>query len=306
MAAELITPIDEFGIPLPIRPTEVLPNDDPEVANWHHAWHRASAPELNTVGGLALRNSRLQLVKTTDHNFGNRQKGKLTYHDFYIGPKLTDDIHEQFNMCVLSCGGYITREAIDLSGDAPVRVEMTAEEIERFKMVGEPRPADTSDLDKMRRKAEKAYAKQIYPAITLQEFSDDFVESYIKQRYVWAGYAFRHMVYRYEPIKEFFKEYALEQDLSHIKESTIEEFLTTSNPATKRFLGHLLLAKTLDVATDGVRKSFTEVRQEGRMHPSTPPDPARLVRDKLGKTTDRDIVASQLEERLKARYDMAA
>lgn len=125
MAAERITPVDELtGLPLSIVPTrKKVPSRNPNVADWHHHFHPKEDPRLKTVGGLALRNSRLQLVFRTFHN-----EGPHRYHRFFDGPPIPQDEATQFGMCVLACAGYIPENGIDLRGDVPVVKRLTEEQ----------------------------------------------------------------------------------------------------------------------------------------------------------------------------------
>lgn len=127
MAAELITPRDpEFGLPLPIAPSEdgPLPHEALE-ANWHHHWHPESHPVLQNLGGLALRHSRVQLVDPAYHNMGTR-----AYHRYYAGPVIPESPEEQFREVVLACAGLIPAKGLDMSGDEPREVWLSPRQVE--------------------------------------------------------------------------------------------------------------------------------------------------------------------------------
>lgn len=115
--AERMTPVDDLtGMPLPIIPKlERLPLRHPDIADWHHHFHPRSDPRLKTVGGLALRNSRLQLVAREYHNDGPKR-----YHKFFDGPPIPESEATQFGMCVLACAGYLPESGIDLRSGEPV------------------------------------------------------------------------------------------------------------------------------------------------------------------------------------------
>lgn len=254
MAAELITPMDELsGLPLPIAPgEEYLPADDPSVADWHHEYHPASHPDLKTVGGMALRNSRLQLVDLNYHNHSPK-----SYHRFYEGPEIPTDPHEQFRLCVLACAGYVPEQGIDLSSGEPQIVDLT------------PR--------------QKAQLGQMDP--------DD-------------GLTLREIKYRYDPIRDFFTEYALEQDISHMREDIIDEFVYTGQVDREKFLGHLLIAKAAEAAGELVAEDYHEVRTAGKLHPLMPRQPSTLIKNKLGNAERREQLIPELKGRLMSLYGL--
>lgn len=309
MAAELITPVDEVsGIPLPILPQELLPSDNPAKANWHHPWHASSAPELQTLGGKALRHSRVQLVRTTDHNEGDRTRGKLTYHDFYIGPKLPSDEPTQFNACVLACAGYIPERAIDLRGDEPAEVIMTREQAGLLRLQAQPRSISIAEILRLRRKANDAHAQQEHPTLTRRQHVKTTLENFQAQRAMQAGFGLHHIVYRYEPMRDFFRSYVMSQDLSHLRnnELKVEEFLLTPNQDRKEHLGRWLLAQAVDKTTDTVRNSYTEMWAAERLHPRMPANANLLVLWKLGGREDRTQLVVEYEHELKSSLGLVA
>lgn len=110
MAIELVTPTDEMsGLPLAIAPKcEWLPMHNAQIADEHHGWHRKSAPLLNTLAGLALRNSWLQLIERDLHN-----EGPFRYHKHFSGPSLSIDEVDIFSRITLACAGFIPDHVID-------------------------------------------------------------------------------------------------------------------------------------------------------------------------------------------------
>jgi hypothetical protein len=146
MSAEHPTPTDEItGIPLSVAPpSERLPRDDPNIANWHHLWHPSTARQLQSLSGQALRSSRVQLLPVTDHNIGTE-----TYHHYYIGPPLPDedDMDTQFKFCVLACAGYVPDRVIDLhSRNEPFTRTMTSAERTAFSVSPWPQKVQARDI----------------------------------------------------------------------------------------------------------------------------------------------------------------
>lgn len=252
MAAELVTFTDETGLPLPIAPVEgVQISTRPDKSNWHHHFHPSTDPILEqTLGGRALRNSRVQRVDRNFHNYS-----KKSYHRFFVGPEIPESEDEQFRMVVLACAGYIPNEGVDLQSGEPRRVYLTP--LQRAQLA---RPA-TGD-------------------------------------YKQSTFGYRDLRYSYDSARAFFSSYALTQSLDHIRPALIDEFLHTTQDERKRYLGHLLLAKKVDVAADAINTAYTQARQEGLLHPLMPPKPAVLVQQKLGRAATREGLFPRLTAQL--------
>lgn len=307
MAAELITPTDTLtGIPLPILPQEWLPINDPARANQHHSWHPSTAPELLTPAGLALRHSRVQLVRATDHNMGDKTKGKLTYHDFYVGPKLPIEEAEIFRMCVLACAGYIPDRAIDLRNGSPVDVPMNERQMRILRKPAVPQQVYRSDKNKVRNRAAEAYSKLINPPLGKEDYTRQTVKDFVQRREAQAGFHFRHLTYSYEPLRDFFRKHALDQDLKHIKDLRVEEFLLTKDQDRKMHLGRWLLAQAVEKTTDAMEQTYSELRNAGRLHPQMPAEARLLVLYKLGRREDRTQLVVEAEKTIKARLGLVA
>lgn len=111
MAAEIPTPVCEVtALPLPILPPGPRENGAfsiPKSADKHHAWHSRKDVLALGTGGLALRNSRIQLTNWKLHHLG--------YHEIFTGPPLPQNEGELFRLTVLSAAGVVPRHALDLS-----------------------------------------------------------------------------------------------------------------------------------------------------------------------------------------------
>lgn len=306
MAAELTTPLDRLsGIPLPILPRELLPAEDPEFANWHHPWHPSSAPELQTLGGKALRHSRVQLVRATDHNMGDRKRGKLTYHDFYSGPPIPADEAAQFIAVIAACAGYIPERAIDLSGSEPREVIMTAEQAALLRTPAAPLKLSNQDMLSLRKRAAKAYKKQINPTLTRNQYIAQTVEEVTLREERQRGFNFHHMAYRYEPVRDFLRDYVLRQSLDHLRGNKIDQFLNTSDQEKKARLGTWLLALAAGKAAHDVQPVYRQLKQENRLHPNMPTDARVLLWFKLGNPLQRASLISDFETRLREGINAA-
>ena len=104
--------------------------------------------------------------------------------------------------------------------------------------------------------------------------------------------------HREKVIGSFFIKYALEQDLSHVSASLIDEFLATPNEFRKKEIGNFILNKALDVSLAPVLSMHRTLIGEGMVQPSRTklrPAVSRMIR--RGKLTD---YFEPLEEKLRA------
>lgn len=243
----------ETGLPLPIIPScRFLPADRPNEADWHHLWTRRCHPAYESAGGLALRNSMVQLIDVELHN-----QGKGSYHAHYDWIDVPEGEDEQFGLIIPSVAGFIPELGVDLSTEEPVI-----------------RPFTPSELEFMR-------------------IPDDE-----------RGYSYRHVTYRYEPIRKFLTDYVVKQDLSHIEDVTIEEFLTTPDENTRRFLGHYLLAQAAEVAAEKIEPAYRINKKRGLLHPLVPAQPYRKIKYTLGSPLWQEVyIFPKLSERLMSAVD---
>lgn len=252
MAAEQITPTDNLsGLPLPVAPRiERIPLRRPDIADWHHHFHPREDPRLKTVGGLALRNVRMQLVPREFHNEGPQQ-----YHRFFDGPPIPEDEATQFGMCILACAGYIPDEGIDL-------------------MHGEPK------------------------VVVLDHNQRNILRTH-KQN----NFDYRYFRYGYDPIRQFFAKYILNQALEDIIPPTMtDEFLQTKDKARQIELGHEILMLASSSVTEGIARTYSQFRQSGRLHEQMPADPHMLVVYKLGNIERQEqVVIPSLADQLRIK-----
>ncbi|MEI6237445.1 MAG: hypothetical protein WCP03_02485 [Candidatus Saccharibacteria bacterium] len=108
MTEKRFTPVDELtGLPLPILPTNELPNgvELPVYLNPHHHFHPKKAKLIrNPEEGGFLRNSRIQILPRWIHN---------QYHDIYRGPKIDKDEQKRLLLGIFAVVGYLPKYAID-------------------------------------------------------------------------------------------------------------------------------------------------------------------------------------------------
>lgn len=146
------TPVDELtGLPLLIAPQDDVPfllehpgiNAGRRAAgrrdyiDRNHVYHPSTS--LVSVAEKALQGSRIQYVLRHDHD---------DYHATYYGPQLPQTSAEQYYQMVFSAANYIPRKALDFSGDSPVEITLTDEQILRYQTSGEVRMADPGKVGK--------------------------------------------------------------------------------------------------------------------------------------------------------------
>jgi hypothetical protein len=106
------------------------------------------------------------------------------------------------------------------------------------------------------------------------------------------------MRYGYEPIREFLAEYSLSRTIDHVPETIVDEFLFTGDEQRRRYLGHLLLAKKVEVASESAENKYKAARSAALLHPLMPASPNTLVKHKLGRTQKRESLFPRLAAQL--------
>jgi hypothetical protein len=289
VAAELVTPYDELTkLPLPILlPDDFRPDLDPETGNWHHHFHPSSAPQLTeTIGAKALRHARVQLVPKEIHNMSAG-----SYHSIFKGPPLPEAYQAdwQLYLCVLSAAGYVPRQAIDVRSSNPEQpVDLTRAQTERFRTEAVP---DEITAERLLKFYQKAYDSEEVP-----------LRSAFRQLAVFnrrkAEFSYYHFQYRYDPLRDFFREYILAQDID-ISPKVIKRFLATRDPQKRQGRGDTILWTIADQTTASFSKQYKELHETGSLHPRTTDKPNKLVVFKLGSFAQRmSLLLPRLEERL--------
>jgi hypothetical protein len=101
-------------------------------------------------------------------------------------------------------------------------------------------------------------------------------------------------------IRNFLTDYTLAQDISHVDDSMIDEFLSTDDTERKRFLGHWLLAQAIEKATEPISGLYQHALRKARVGADKPTKVASLVAVQLGNVRRRDMLLPQLEQKLVA------
>lgn len=117
------SPVDELtGVPLILHPDGSARDRGRYPADKHHPWHPRRDPLVmaGTLGGEALRSSRIQLTSYDAHH--------LHYHGHFHGPELPVDDQSRFKLIVLTAAGYIPEQALVFSSKRPYLKEITLEQ----------------------------------------------------------------------------------------------------------------------------------------------------------------------------------
>lgn len=101
-------------------------------------------------------------------------------------------------------------------------------------------------------------------------------------------------------MRSFFIEYMLDQDMTHISESKIDEFLYSKSNARKRYLGQWLLSQATYQATEPIRRFYTHAHNQGLIPPHFTRKPANLVKRQLGRVHQTQAIVERLGDKLAA------
>lgn len=101
-------------------------------------------------------------------------------------------------------------------------------------------------------------------------------------------------------VRGFLGDYVVRQDLSHVKESMIDEFLNTKNQSRLDFLGQWLLAQATEVATEPIDTSYRIAAKSGNMPPHLTAKSPNLVKYTLGNKFETNRYIKLLRTNLAA------
>ncbi|HWT55651.1 MAG TPA: hypothetical protein VN031_01315 [Candidatus Microsaccharimonas sp.] len=285
-------PTDEYtGLPLPIAPVVDVDALPPELVNEHHHFFPRLSPVLrNTLGGHALRVSRIQRVSIFQHNYG-----ALQFHGFFSeGPDIPTDPNEQLGLCVLACAGYLPNSVVDTSGGEPLIRTMQPWErarLQRPSSYVEPLPLQV-----------KKFRDRRYPELSLREAKQEMIASRKKQ----ADMSYKNLIYGFDPMKKFMVEQIFEQDFEEVKPRVMRGFVEKDSVAKGLAIlgiGAVLAAKTATVQGRPLEEVYTECRRAGQLHLQMPPSPATLIKNKLGAIEHRVELLTDLRSHLDARRE---
>lgn len=269
-------PVDaQTGMPLPIAPTvdlSALPQN--EINEHHHFYPRLSPILRDSLGGRALRVSRIQRVATTQHNFGDRP-----YHTFFKdGPDIPTDPQTQLGMCVLACAGYLPPQVVDTTSGEPVVRNMKEWEHNRLGRPNtyiEPQPFQV-----------KRFRDRRFPGMPLIEAKTELINSRKRQ----AELTYQNLIYGFDPMKQFMFNRVLTQDYSDVDAALLRNFLEQDDVEAGLCLlaiGAYKAAEEAKINTEPLTEVYSDIYSDGRLHPAMPQNPVTIIKHKLGHIPHR-------------------
>jgi hypothetical protein len=286
-------PTDEqTGMPLPISPADlsVLP---PDQTNEHHHFFPRLSPVLrNSLGGKALRVSRIQRVAITQHNFGEKPFHKY----FQEGPNIPSDPETQLGMCVLACAGYLPPKVVDTSEGQPTVRTMKEWEYNRLTRPNnyiEPLPYQV-----------KRFRDRRFPNLSLRAAKDELVSSRKRQ----AELTYENLIYGFDPMKTFMLSQVVAQDFSEVDSSIKHNFLESNDIEAGLCLlaiGSVLAAETAKINGEKLNEVYRDIYHDGRLHPMMPPNASTIIKHKLGHIPHRVEMLAYLRSELMRRREQS-
>ncbi len=101
-------------------------------------------------------------------------------------------------------------------------------------------------------------------------------------------------------VRGFLGNYVVRQDLSHVNDAMVDEFLHTEDQSRRSFLGQWLLAQATEVATEPIDFSYRIAAKRGRIPPHLTAKSPNLVKTTLGNKFETNPYIKILRERLVA------
>lgn len=111
-------------------------------------------------------------------------------------------------------------------------------------------------------------------------------------------FGYRYLTYRYDPLRKFFAEIALQQDFSVMDDLKLEEFLQTKDESRKQHLSRWLIAQATERAAESIEADFREAHAEGRLHPAMQANPSVLVFFKIGNRETQQALLPKVEQKV--------
>lgn len=109
-------PTDDLGVPLPIIPSEKLAGLESSSEDFtkHHEFFLHGTDRFNTIGGIAMRVSRILCTEREVHNTGPK-----AFHRFYDASPGPPAEVDQIYAGIFTLAGYIPKQGVDLWSGSP-------------------------------------------------------------------------------------------------------------------------------------------------------------------------------------------
>lgn len=101
-------------------------------------------------------------------------------------------------------------------------------------------------------------------------------------------------------LSKFLKEYVLDQGLSEIDNTTLDEFVYTQDQERKMYLGHWILSQASEVAAEPIEGTYKVVYKAGLISPSMSSRAADVVHLGLGTPKMKKKIVEELQDKLAA------
>lgn len=234
---ECLAPVDEYGMPYAIYPSETISGHVGDREDEDHAFYQGAAVELQDPAGQALRMSRVHDVARWLHD--------RKHHFFRDGLEvLPTREQDKYGLLVLSCAGYLSRMAWDLSKKNKAKlVEM-----------------DDPIYLHVRSRSNMHFQTNCNSRIPPNGPNPRRTQDHAKRE-----------------IGLFLTDYAKRQDLAHIKDRDfVDEFLSISDEQRRFKLARIILEEATHVAVEPISPIYQRALADGLLRLSTP-DPASTV-----------------------------
>jgi hypothetical protein len=128
------------------------------------------------------------------------------------------------------------------------------------------------------------------PSVALRLENRGYVETRLTDEEKWHFWANGQLRIGDEfSASGYMRWYVLSQNVDHIRETEIEEFLRTVNKERKHYLGHLLAVLLIDKAVEPFDEHYTEARRKGRLRVWSPSKKMLVA-----PVSSRDLLKGQL------------
>lgn len=101
-------------------------------------------------------------------------------------------------------------------------------------------------------------------------------------------------------VRNFLASYVTRQDLSHISEHLIDEFLYSPDKKRQWYLGHWLLSQAAQVATEPINDMYRDAVKRGSVAPNLTSKTQNLVKRAIGDGRQTKLYVQMLHEKLAA------
>jgi hypothetical protein len=285
---------EETGAPLALVPylgMDTLPTDD---TNTHHGIYPENHERLKSLGGKALRVSRLQVVPGWLHNGDS----KTAFHTIYgDGIEIPETISEQAGLVAILAAGFIPELVVDTSKEEPIVRIPTAEERAFLTKTGQPTHISGKTIERFQR-------------IVMPKLNEsDVMERLTTWSRLSADRRYRGIYYGANQVTEFLRSFVIEQDISAFNRKLMRKFIKYGEPDVgMTLLGQAAVAASEEATVKGVpfRQVYRGLWLRGLVNVNMSYQPADYLVSRLGSPIGRALLMPLLRECLSNAQEMVA